>query len=251
MIPPGDFNVDARHFQFPSHGFELTGFFYPGRGAGLRPTCVLIHGIPGNQKNLDMAEAMTELGWNAVVWSPRGSWGNGGTYSILGMREDLAALVAYLQATDLALDWGRLVLLGYSLGGAIAIQFIHSHPELARCLVLVAPTIDFLESSLTGEYASSVSPVLAGTTPESLQKMWMAEAWERNPIDLIAEVNIPILLIAGDRDEGTPIYLAESMAAAAPNCDLVILPGADHAFSGRRLELIETVTGWLSNTVGP
>ena len=47
-------------------------------GAGRRPTVVLLHGLPGNEKNLDLAQAIRRAGWNVVTFNYRGSWGSPG-----------------------------------------------------------------------------------------------------------------------------------------------------------------------------
>jgi uncharacterized protein len=40
-------------FQIPSHGAQLNALTYIATGAGPHPVVVLLHGFPGNEKNLD------------------------------------------------------------------------------------------------------------------------------------------------------------------------------------------------------
>ncbi len=42
----------------PSHGLEINGLFYLAGGGGRHPTFVLLHGFPGNEQNLDLAQAI-------------------------------------------------------------------------------------------------------------------------------------------------------------------------------------------------
>ena len=44
--------------HIPSGGVEINGVVYVAAGAGPHPTVVLCHGLPGNEKNLDLAQAM-------------------------------------------------------------------------------------------------------------------------------------------------------------------------------------------------
>ena len=44
-------------FQIPSHGALLNAFVYVAAGEGPHPAVVLLHGFPGNEKNLDNTEA--------------------------------------------------------------------------------------------------------------------------------------------------------------------------------------------------
>jgi len=49
---------------FHSQGCMLLGGFYRGAGVGPRPTALLLHGVPGVEKNLDIAYALRDAGWN-------------------------------------------------------------------------------------------------------------------------------------------------------------------------------------------
>ena len=58
--PPRDAAHPARMevLHIPSGGVELNAIAYVAAGAGPHPTVVLFHGLPGNEKNLDLAQAM-------------------------------------------------------------------------------------------------------------------------------------------------------------------------------------------------
>src|SRR5580700_1302962 len=43
--------------HIPTHGLLINGVVYQASGAGLHPTIVICHGLPGNEKNLDLAQA--------------------------------------------------------------------------------------------------------------------------------------------------------------------------------------------------
>jgi hypothetical protein len=44
--------------RIPSHGVTINGIAYIAAGAGEHPAVVLLHGLPGNEKNLDLAQAI-------------------------------------------------------------------------------------------------------------------------------------------------------------------------------------------------
>lgn len=52
--------------NFESHGNRLNGIVYLANGAGPHPTVVLLHGFPGNEKNLDLAQALRRDGFNVL-----------------------------------------------------------------------------------------------------------------------------------------------------------------------------------------
>jgi len=60
-IPQSEDSPTVRELTFPSFGHRMTGFSYLAAGAGPHPTILLLHGFPGNEKNLDVAQAKRQL----------------------------------------------------------------------------------------------------------------------------------------------------------------------------------------------
>src|SRR3954452_13322299 len=56
--PPG---MEVLHI--PSGAVKINGVAYTAAGAGTHPVLVLMHGLPGNEKNLDLAQAVRRAGW--------------------------------------------------------------------------------------------------------------------------------------------------------------------------------------------
>src|SRR5882762_1476502 len=107
--------------QIISHGDAMNAVFYLAGGAGLHPTVLLLHGSPGNEQNLDLAQAIRRAGWNTLTLHYRGSWGSAGQFSIAHVLEDVDAVAAFVRDPDIAAKYGidrdRLVLGGHSMGG--------------------------------------------------------------------------------------------------------------------------------------
>ncbi len=127
-VPPAIFTdppADKAHpaamtvIHIPTHGLLINGVVYSPTGAGPHPTIVICHGLPGNEKNLDLAQALRRAGWNAVTFNYRGSWGSPGNFRFAQNLEDANAVLAYLRANaaTLGIDTGRMVLAGHSMGG--------------------------------------------------------------------------------------------------------------------------------------
>ena len=53
-------------FQIPSHGAMLNALPYVAEGPGPHPVVLLLHGFPGNEKKLDVAQAIRRDGWDVV-----------------------------------------------------------------------------------------------------------------------------------------------------------------------------------------
>jgi pimeloyl-ACP methyl ester carboxylesterase len=56
--------------------------------------------------------------------------------------------------------------------------------------------------------------------------------------DMLASIEVPVLVIAGELDSFTPVHLAEKLAAAIPRSDLVIEKGATHVVPIERRERV-------------
>src|SRR5438045_1677295 len=128
--------------HIPSHGVAINGVAYLASGAGPHPTVVICHGLPGNEKNLDLAQAVRRAGWNAVTFNYRGSWGSPGVFRFAQNLEDADAVLAYVEdgghAADLGIDTRRLVMAGHSMGGWVTAITAGRHPELLAAATVSA-----------------------------------------------------------------------------------------------------------------
>ena len=72
--PPRDTQHPARNRQLliDSHGAKMNALFLLAAGAGPHPTMLLLHGLPGNERNLDLAQAVRRAGWNVLTFTYRG-----------------------------------------------------------------------------------------------------------------------------------------------------------------------------------
>src|SRR4029079_14228842 len=88
--PPRDAAHPARNRQLliDSHGSKVNALFFLAAGAGPHPTMLLLHGLPRNARNVDVAQAVRRAGWNVLTFTYRGAWGSEGDFSIANAIED-------------------------------------------------------------------------------------------------------------------------------------------------------------------
>ncbi|HZU53600.1 MAG TPA: alpha/beta fold hydrolase, partial [Holophagaceae bacterium] len=126
--PPADPAHPARMepVRIPSHGSLMNGVLYLASGAGPHPAVLLLHGLPGNEQNLDLAQALRRAGYSVLTFHYRGSWGSGGAFSLAHAGEDGQAALAFLtapaQLNRYGLDPKRVIVVGHSMGGFVAAQ---------------------------------------------------------------------------------------------------------------------------------
>jgi dipeptidyl aminopeptidase/acylaminoacyl peptidase len=126
----------------PSHGEQLLGVFYLADGAGPHPTAIVMHGFPGYEQNLDIAQALRRAGWNVMAVHYRGSWGVKGNFSFTHVIEDADAEVAFLRdpAVDAKyhIDPTKIVLVGHSMGGFAVASAAAHNPAVAGVVMISA-----------------------------------------------------------------------------------------------------------------
>ena len=94
-------SASMQTFQISSHGALLNAFVYVAAGAGPHPAVVLLHGFPGNERNLDLAQDMRRAGWDVLYYNYRGSSGSPGEFSLSHAIEDTAAATAFLRRPEM------------------------------------------------------------------------------------------------------------------------------------------------------
>ena len=95
----------------PSGGELMYGTAYIAQGQGPHPVAVFLHGLPGNERNLDLAQAARRAGWTALSFTYRGAWGSGGTFSRVLWRHILPnSLTSVIAFAALQLGWAILTI---------------------------------------------------------------------------------------------------------------------------------------------
>lgn len=232
---------------FQSSGSDLLGALYLGSGDGPRPTAIILHGIPGIEKNTDLAYALRDAGWNALIFHYRGSWGSAGEYTLPGIPDDVRAALDELVSGKYPVDADRLALVGHSLGGWAAIVCAARDPRV-KAAVTIGGISNMRTWYLSPDQALEYARFLTGTSATELQSQIRGLGTTRNPVDVISDIHsMPVLIVHGNRDDTVDLDQARALHQASDgSAELVVIEGADHGFSQHRQQLVETVVGWLT-----
>lgn len=251
--PPG-----LVEMSFDVAGSRVNGIVYTANGPGPHPTVVLLHGLPGNERNLDLAQEMRRQGFNVLFFHYRGAWGSAGGFSFAHVIEDVAGATAYLRANAATLraDPDRVLLVGHSMGGFAALHGAARDPAIT-CVAALAPG-DLAENAAAAE----ADPKAAADIAASLDAMEMLKADGKAMVaDVIANRDAydlkllapkmagkSVLVVFGDKDTVTPPATAMAIATAYKATQGVKVSGVelsgDHSFSWSRRELADTVIDW-------
>jgi pimeloyl-ACP methyl ester carboxylesterase len=170
------------------------------------------------------------------------------------------------------LGWGRFVVVGHSMGGAIALLTALYHADMLAALVLVdtgarlrvhpsllheafeaatsarSPTVDRTWAWATSTPQSVVDglqALTADTDPRVIYGDWIAD----DTFDIthrVAGIRVPTLTVCGAEDRLTPVKYHQFLATQIPGCRLAVVESAGHWVFWEQPDIFtRTVRGFL------
>jgi len=253
--------------SFESGGSKLNGLMYVANGPGPHPTVIMLHGYPGNERNLDVAQAVRRAGMNVLYFNYRGTWGSGGEFSIAHALEDVAKAVERARSEEWAsayrADPDHVALVGHSLGGFLGAMTTAADARIACFAFLAGADLGWmglqaredasalagLESTFRQGMDARGGPVHGDARRVASEIVSRGEAWSvpSRAADLATR---PLLLVAAARDGVTPktdhhdrVIAALREVGAARLTEVVL--DDDHVFSAHRIGLARRLVDWL------
>ncbi len=222
-----------RKLRYGSEPSQYGELFEPA-GEGPHPVAVVIHGgfwkaVYGRKLMHPICGELGRAGW--AVWNLE--------YRRLGLRcdggwpntfDDVANGIDFLeQVSDASLDLDRVVTIGHSAGGHLAVWAASrngSRRVRARAAVSQAGVVDLVRASEL-HLSSGVVGRLMGGSPDEVPDRYA----QGSPAALVP-IGVPMLLVHGGRDGVVPPEISESFAErarlAGDDVDLVVHDDEEH-----------------------
>jgi pimeloyl-ACP methyl ester carboxylesterase len=235
-----------------THGLDVAY-----RRVGEGPPLVFVHGATGEsrvwQPQLDgLSDEFTVVAWDEPGAGRSSDVPHGFTL------EDYAdALAAVIEDVGL----GPANVAGLSWGGTVTLELYRRHPDRVATLLLldtyagwkgslpekeararVAGVRAMLEAA-PGEFDPVLPGLFAGDPPAEFVPLLMELAASVRPAtllrqatvmgdadqrDLLPQIDVPTLLLWGERDARSPLDVARQFADAIPHAELVVIPECGH-----------------------
>jgi pimeloyl-ACP methyl ester carboxylesterase len=237
---------------------EVDGLAIAYERAGTGAPVVLLHGYVGDGPSVwrHQIDALSEE-YTVVAWDAPGAGGSSDPPETFGIDGYAACLAGFMDVLQL----GPAHIIGLSFGGALGIALQRHHRSLTRSLVLASAYAgwrgsldgEVAEQRLTQAYRLSERPprdvveallptMFALPVPEADVNAFraaveavhpagfraMASASAEDLRDVPPTIDVPTLLIYGDKDERAPLPVAQQLQATIAGARLVTLSGAGH-----------------------
>lgn len=245
----------------------MNGLLYVAAGKGPHPTLLLLHGLPGNEQNLDLAQAVRRGGWNVLTMHYRGSWGSGGAFSFTHAVEDVHAALGWLRTPANVekgrIDAARLAVAGHSFGGMLAAEAAATDSKLLGVAMISAWNLGGFAAWARAngdagrtrfeEAIADNRESLAGCTPQSLTDDALANAANWDFLGYAAALaGRPLLLLSSDDGNGPQsVELAKRVRAAGGKAVSELTMSTDHSYSDHRIALAAALVRWLATLPPP
>lgn len=246
------------------HGDLAVTLHYPPeeQRGDCHPVLVICHGFTGNRVGVDRlfvqaARFFSAAGYMTLRFDYSGCGESTGSYGAGGierMVEETRKILDYALSLD-GVDYSRVVLLGHSLGGAVAVETAVRDKRVKR-LVLWAPVAHPLAdiSRIMGPrvHKQIMSHGEADYLGYGMTERFLQSLADSHPLQITGKFRGDVLIIHGAADEIIPsdstfLYQKAFWLRSDGMSDKEILLQADHSFTGAQIrsELFGLTGKWL------
>ncbi len=238
---------------------EVGGLRIAYQREGHGPPLLLLHGFVGDSVGTwtDQLDTLSDA-FTVIAWDAPGAGRSSAVPSSYRLPEYADCVAGFLSALKVT----HPHVAGLSFGGAMALALFRRRRALPRTLILAGASAGwtgsfpplFVQQRLraildtsklpAAEFAAALTPSMFSTEappdrvaafaanlaefhPEGFRVMARALA-EADLRDVLPQVDVPTLLLYGERDVRAPLEVAEALRAAIPGSRLVVLPGVGH-----------------------
>jgi hypothetical protein len=251
-----------------SGSYKLDAKFYSTSKKDHSPAIILLHGFPGNQTSpLDLAEKLNAAGFNILVFNFQGSYLSEGDFSFDNCINNVEAAIHFLKNSEnqgkYNIDTSRIIVCGYSFGGAIALESAIHNNEIKNIISIANDdhSVSIKKSTTDLEFRNGYQQFIAKSFgPDGPFRGDLKAALDYNianvdRYDLVKNADKlkdrRILFIVGWQDNTCPLEVTTLplyRKLAQLKVGNVAIKGfeSDHRFNNVRDDLANTITDWIN-----
>lgn len=247
-----------RELELLSDGIKLKGRMFSVNGAGT--LVVLIHGLPLSRPDPsdggypELIGRIAARGLSTLFVNLRGTGDSGGNFHLGGWYRDIEAILDFTR-DELKKEFERVLVVGFSTGGALAIRYAGLNQWLDGVATLAAPARFsrlFPREGLEGflQVARDVGIIRDPDFPRDPEEFY-SEVKECEAIEYVGGISpAPLLVVHGEKDETIPVQEGiELFLAAGEPREITLLPGGTHRLR-KDEHAIQSVLNWAHRVSG-
>lgn len=226
LLPSGRLSAQTLDLhEFVDRGYRVH-FAEGGKG----PAVLLVHGLGvARWSFLKLAEHMASHGYHVFLPDIPGQ---GDTERSEKRNYSMPSQADYLERFLVSRKLKKVLVVGNSMGGHVAVSLALRHPRSVSKLVLISPS---------GMQAAGIQPYMELMIPEEADDEKKIDlTWNNRvrkdirrgahfPVErVLARLKTRTLILWGSKDEILPVALAEEWKKRVPRARLVVLDGLGH-----------------------
>jgi len=256
-----------------SNGNILKARVYPASKAIMSPAVILLHGFPGNKNSpFGLAERLQKSGITILAFNYQGTFDSEGLFSFDNCQNDIGVALSFLKQESnikrFGIDTSRIVICGYSLGGAMALTAASHNPDIKNIISISGgndQAIYLRKMALYPAFRAGFEQRIVSTyAPEGPIKgdsMYIHDYFgtiipEVDRFDLLKNAEKlkeqKVLFLVGWQDNEIPmeeyiIPIYRKLKSQNPEKVYIKAFDTDHTFGNVREELTNSIVEWVNN----
>ena len=251
--------ADVEYIRYPARdGRIIPAYVTKPKGKGPFPLIVLPHGGPMVNEVVtydEWGQLLANAGYMVIQPQYRVSVGWGRDHFLAGfdqygkaMQDDKDDGALYLVKQGLV-DPDRIAMFGWSYGGYAALVAASREPNIYQCTIAGAAVSNW----------PKLKAVWGRGSDSAVEQYWLNTAYGVNPVDEVAKVNIPLLMVHGDVDRRVLYYhftdYKKAFEKTGKTGEFITLDGADHFYNTlmytHQQQFFTKMLDYLANDCGP
>jgi len=239
----------AERLEIPFESHVIPGHLRRPRRATSPPLVLIVPGLDSSKEEMfSIEDEFLRRGMATLALDGPGQSENSVHFAIRANWETvITPVLDHLESLGLDTEFGRIGLMGISMGAIYGPRAAAYEPRLAAIVGLAGPYN-------LGDCWDALNPLTRGGYVFYTKSASEAEAREKaftlNLEGVLDKVTQPLLVIHGARDRLFPPEQAERIAREAPNSTLVMYPDGNHVCNNIAYKYRPVMADWMHAQLG-
>lgn len=244
------------YFQ-KSNGVKLCGLLSRPDQFKKKLLIIFIHGFTSNKNTTNFVKLVKILSQHKIPsfrFDLFGHGESGGKIEEITVSEAVDDVLSAIKSAK-KLGFNNIGLVGSSFGGLASIVASSLFKEV-KFLVLKSPVVNLLEKEILTKSEKEINDwkqkgfryyYTSEGRKLKINFSFFEDAGRYDGYQIAKKINIPILIVHGDKDQTVPVSQSIKFSKITPNSQLVLIKNADHRYTNKRhaKKMIDTISKFI------